>query len=121
MKRKRCTPAYVAKRSILTIASLVIAATLNVASATPSTPSAGVSAKSELHQLVKLAEQTAVTKPKNVKRTSVPHKATRGPGTTWLNPQPEPPMAPAKVGSGGTWLNPQPEPPRPVTGAKKLH
>lgn len=121
MKRERFLPATAAKRLIVTVASLAIAATLDVASATPSMPSAGVSAKSELYQLVKFAEQTAATKPKNVKRTSVPHKATRGPGTTWLNPQPEPPMAPSKVDHGGTWLNPQPEPPRPVTGAKKLH
>ena len=118
--RERSTLATVAKRSAFAAAGLVLAATINVAGASTSTGPAGASARVGPQQSVRLAETVAVTKPKYVKRTSRPHKAERGPGTTWLNPQPEPPMGPAKVNKGDTWLNPQPEPPRPVTGSKKL-
>jgi len=103
------------------IAGLALTAAFNVASAKISTaPPAGNSARFGSQQAIRLAEVTAATKPKYVKRTVRPHKAGRGPGTNWLNPQPEPPMASKKPGQGVNWLNPQPEPPRPVT-QKKLH
>jgi hypothetical protein len=119
--REKFTLATIAKQSAFAMAGLVLAATIDVASASTSTGSAGASARFGSQQPVRLAETMAVTKPKYVKKTSRPHKAERGPGTTWLNPQPEPPMGPAKINKGDTWLNPQPEPPRPVTGSKKLH
>ena len=80
----------------------------------------GASAKSEV-QSVRVADVVAVTRPKYAKSTHLLRKKPRRSQKTWLNPQPEPPMGPAKVNKGDTWLNPQPEPPRPDTGAKKLH
>ena len=119
--REKLTLATIAKRSAFAMAGLVLAATMNVANASTSTESPGTSARPGPQQPVRLAEAVAVNKPRYVKKTHVPHKARRGPGTTWLNPQPEPPMGPAKVHKGDTWLNPQPEPPGPVTHVKKLH
>ncbi|QWG12280.1 hypothetical protein KMZ29_21605 [Bradyrhizobium sediminis] len=116
MMREKFTSATIAKRSALAMAGLVLAATIDVASASISTGSAGDSARFGAQRLVRLAEAAVVTNSKNVKKPKV-----RGSGKTWLNPQPEPPMGPAKVDKGGTWLNPQPEPPRPVTGSKKLN
>ena len=113
--REKFTLATIAKRSAFAMAGLVLAATMDVASASTSIESAGNSARFAA-QPVRLAEAVVTTKSKNVKKTKV-----RGSGKTWLNPQPEPPMGPAKVDKGGTWLNPQPEPPRPVTGSKKLN
>lgn len=118
MMREKLTPAIIAKRSAVAMAGLVLAATINIASASTSTGSSSASVRFAAQQSVRLAETMTVNKPKHVKKTSRPHKAERGPGTTWLNPQPEPPMGPAK---GGTWLNPQPEPPRPDTRTKNLH
>ena len=115
MMREKFTLATIAKRSAFAMAALVLAATMDVASASTSTESAGNSVRFAA-QPVRLAEAAVAPKPKNVKKTKV-----RGSGKTWLNPQPEPPMGPAKVDKGGTWLNPQPEPPRPVTGSKKLN
>lgn len=115
MMRDKFTSAIIAKRSALAMAGLVLAATIGVASASTLTGSAGNSTWFSVQPSVRLAEAEVMTK-KNVKKTKV-----RGSGKTWLNPQPEPPMGPAKVDKGGTWLNPQPEPPRPVTGSKKLN
>lgn len=115
MKQKRFTRAIIAKRSAFAMAGLVLAATIDVASASTSTESAGYSARFGMQRPVRLAEAVVVTKPKNAKKAKP-----RGSGKTWLNPQPDPPMGPAKVDRGGTWLNPQPEPPRPVTGSKNL-
>jgi hypothetical protein len=114
--REKSTLATIARRSAFAVAGLVLGATMDVASASTSMESAGNSARLAV-QSVRLAEAVATTKSKNVKKT----KKVRGSGKTWLNPQPEPPMGPAKVDKGGTWLNPQPEPPRPVTGSKKLN
>lgn len=113
--RETFTLATIAKRSAFAMAGLVLVATIDVASASTATESAGYSARFGVQRSVRLAEAAVVTKSKNVKKTKV-----RGSGKTWLNPQPEPPMGPAKVDKGGTWLNPQPEPPRPVTGSKNL-
>jgi hypothetical protein len=121
MKRKTLTSTSIAKRSAFAIAGFVLVATLDVASASPSTGSAGASAWFGSQQLVRLAEMEVVTKPKHVKRTKRPHRVERGPGTNWLNPQPDPPMSAKKPVQGGNWLNPQPEPPRPDTATKKLH
>lgn len=122
MKRKTLTAALIAKRSAYAMAGLVLAATIDVASASTSTGSASPSAQFGSQQSVRLAETMTVNKPKYVKKTGRPHKAVRRSGTTWLNPQPEPPMGPAKVDKGGTWLNPQPEPPAPPRpDTKKLH
>lgn len=116
MMREKFTSATIAKRSAFAMAGLVLAATIDVASASISTGSAGNSTWFSVQPSVRLAEAAVVTKSKNVKKPKV-----RGSGKTWLNPQPEPPMGPAKVDKGGNWLNPQPEPPRPVTGSKKLN
>lgn len=104
----------------LAIAGIAVMAAFEIGNASISMPPAGTSARLALHQPVRLAEVTT-NKPKHVKRTTHPHKAGRGPGTTWLNPQPEPPMVSGKPGQGGNWLNPQPEPPRPVTQKQKPH
>ena len=121
MMGENFTPSIIAKRSAVAMAALVLAATINVASASTSTGSSSASVRFAAQQPVRLAETMTVNKPKHVKKTSRPHRAERGPGTTWLNPQPEPPMGPAKVNKGGTWLNPQPDPPRPDTRTKNLH
>jgi len=114
MMREKLTRATIAKRSAFAMAGLVLAATIDVASASTSTELAGYSARLGLQRSVRLAE-AVVAKPKNAKKAKV-----GGSGKTWLNPQPDPPMGPAKVDRGGTWLNPQPEPPRPVTGSKNI-
>ena len=80
----------------------------------------GASAKSEV-QSVRVADVVAVTRPKYAKSTHLLRKKPRRSQKTWLNPQPEPPMGPAKVNQGGTWLNPQPEPPRPDKRIKNVH
>lgn len=116
---KKITRASITRRYAFAMAGLVLAATIDVAGANTSTGPASASTWVEPQQSVRLAEAVTVTKPKYVRNTGRPHKAGRGPGTTWLNPQPEPPMGAAKINKGDTWLNPQPEPPRPVT--KKLH
>lgn len=110
--REKLIPAAIAKRSAVTMAGLILVATIDVAGANTSTGSDGASVRFGQQQSVMLAETVTVTKSKYGKETS--HKIGHGSGKTWLNPQPEPPM-------GRTWLNPQPEPPRPVTGTKKLH
>lgn len=120
MKREKFAQVTIAKRSAIAVAGFVLAGTLNVASASTSPGSASASAEYGSQQSIRLAEVEAVTRPKNVKKTNLPHKAQRRSGKTWLNPQPEPPMGPAKVEKGGTWLNPQPEPPRPETRSKNL-
>ncbi len=120
MKQKRFTLVTITKQSAFAIGGLVLAGTIGVAGASTSTRYGGDAASLGGQQSVRLAESAAVAKPKSVKRTSRSHKAVRGSGDTWLNPQPDPPMGPAKVNKGDTWLNPQPEPPRPVTGSKKL-
>ena len=114
--REKFTPAISVKRSAFAMASLVLVATMDVASASAATGSAGASARFAPQQLVTLAETVALTKSKNVKKSNL-----RRSGKTWLNPQPEPPMGPAKVNKGKTWLNPQPEPPRPDTRNKNLN
>jgi hypothetical protein len=114
--REKFTPAIIVKRSAFAMASLVLAATMDVASASTPTGSAGAPARFEPQQSVRLAEAVALTKSKNVKKTNL-----RRSGKTWLNPQPEPPMGPAKINQGKTWLNPQPDPPRPDTRNKNLN
>jgi hypothetical protein len=105
----------------LAIAGLVLVAGIDVSRASiSSTAPASTLAQFGSQRALRLAEVTPASKPKSVKRTTHPHKAGRGPGINWLNPQPEPPMSAKKPGQGGNWLNPQPEPPRPVT-QKKLH
>ena len=118
--RKKITRASIARRSTFAMAGLVLAATIDVAGASTSTGPAGASARVGAQQFVRVVEVVAVTKPKYAKRTNLSKKPRRS-EKTWLNPQPEPPMGPAKVNQGNTWLNPQPEPPRPDTGSKKLH
>ena len=120
MTEEKSTLRIVAKQSVFAVAGLVLAVTSDVAGASPSTRAGGDLVSPSVQQSARLAEATAVTKPKYVKRKSRSSKATHGSGDTWLNPQPEPPMGPAKVNTGGTWLNPQPEPPRPVTRGKKI-
>lgn len=119
--REKFTPATIAKRSAFAMAGLVLVATIDVAGASTSTGSAGASVRFESQQPVTVAEVVAVTKPKYAKRTNLLQKKPRRSEKTWLNPQPEPPMGPAKVHNGKTWLNPQPEPPRPYTRNKKLN
>lgn len=119
--REKFTLATIAKRSAFAMAGLVLVATVDVAGASTSMRSASASAKSEVQQPVRVAEVVAVTKPKYAKRTNLLHKKPRRSEKTWLNPQPEPPMGPAKVNQGKTWLNPQPEPPRPDTRIKNVH
>lgn len=94
--RVKFTLTTIARRSAFAMAGLVLAATMDVASASTSTGSTGNSARFAA-QPARLAEAVVKTKSKNVKKTKV-----RGSGKTWLNPQPEPPMGPAKVDKGGT-------------------
>jgi hypothetical protein len=117
--REKFTSATIARWSAFAMAGFVLAATIDVASASTSTGSAGATARLGVQQSVRVTEVVAVTKPKYVKKTSLSKKPRRS-QKTWLNPQPEPPMGAAKINQGNNWLNPQPEPPRPVTGSKKL-
>jgi len=119
--REKLTLATIAKRSAFAMAGLVLAANMDVAGASSLTESPGASAKSEVQQSVRVADVVAVTRPKYAKSTHLLHKKPRRSQKTWLNPQPEPPMGPAKVNQGGTWLNPQPEPPRPDQRIKNVH
>ncbi|MDP3075978.1 hypothetical protein [Bradyrhizobium sp.] len=116
MKQKRFALATIAKQSAFAMGGLVLAATISAAGVSTATESADVSTRFGAQKFVEVAEAVVVAKPKNAKKVKV-----GGSGKTWLNPQPDPPMGPAKVDKGGTWLNPQPEPPRPVTGSKKLN
>lgn len=118
MKQDRFTLPAIAKQSAFAMVGLVLAATISAAGASTSTGSA--SASTRVQQFVKVAETVAVTRPRYAKSTKLSHKKPRRSQKTWLNPQPEPPMSPAKVNQGNTWLNPQPEPPRPDARTKNL-
>jgi hypothetical protein len=118
MIRKNLASKAIVTRSALVVASVLLTATLYTSSASAAAQSVSASAEFGAQHPLRVAD--AVTKPKTtkkMKKTGVPHKVQRGPGKTWLNPQPEPPKPSSKVGKGKTWLNPQPEPPRPDTHA----
>jgi hypothetical protein len=117
--REKSLPA-IAKQSAFALAGLVLAATISAAGASTPTGSASASTRAGVQQFVKVAEAVAVTKPGYARKTNLSHKKPRRSQKTWLNPQPEPPMGPAKVNQGNTWLNPQPEPPRPAARTKNL-
>jgi hypothetical protein len=119
VSRKNSAPKAVATRTAL-VASLYVACTFAAFAVTPSTRSVAALTERESQQPATLADAVTVARPTLVRIASGAHKAKRWSGKTWLNPQPEPPMAASKKKVGGTWLNPQPEPPRPVANTNKL-
>lgn len=118
--REKFTLPTIAKQSAFAMVGFVLVATISAAGASTSTESASSPTRFGAQQFVKVAETVAVTKPRYAKGTKLSHKKPRQSQKTWLNPQPEPPMGPAKVNQGNTWLNPQPEPPRPAARTKNL-